>query len=57
MSDEIQRRSYWYCEECDHKDHIKPMPSSKEAFYNAVDRTGGYKCPKCKSLGYHPVAW
>ena len=55
MSEDHERAgTYWQCEECGHKDSNKPMPKNREKFY----REGrDIKCPKCKSVGYHPVGY
>ena len=56
----VPKRVFWFCEECGHADHNKPLPPDREAFYQNLDvrltRVGytGYKCPSCRSMSFLP---
>lgn len=51
-------KPFWRCEECGHKDHKKPMPADRVAFYRGLGITkDSPKCPKCKSVGFMPVGY
>lgn len=58
LEDEPQETvKYWMCEECGYKDHGKPMPLNRAAFYLRVEKFGHAKCPKCKSQTFAPVGF
>lgn len=47
-------KPYWRCEECGYENRTKAMPKDREKFYSL---NKAYKCPKCKSESFIPVAW
>jgi hypothetical protein len=49
----MEKPPYWYCEECGHEDHVRAMPKDRESFYLIEE----HDCPRCKSLGFHPIGW
>lgn len=49
-----QRKPFWICQECGHKDTNKPMPTDRDKFYARAESP---KCPKCKSVGFVPQGW
>ena len=52
-----QKKPFWLCQECGHKDVVKPMPEDREKFYERVDKKGSPKCSKCKSEAFMPVGF
>lgn len=54
IDDEYEARTnpFWRCEECGHKDHAKPMPTDREAFYA---KQQAETCPRCNSEALTPI--
>lgn len=56
-------KAYWFCDECGHADHQKPLPPDRALFYANLDKRrertgdGGYKCPRCKSMSLLPKGY
>ncbi len=56
MSDKLsETKPFWRCEECGAEDHTKPMPESREKFYQKVELA--HKCRVCKSQALMPVGF
>jgi Zn ribbon nucleic-acid-binding protein len=47
-------KPYWQCQSCGHKDHKKPLPKDRDAYYRNPKPA---KCPRCKSDDMAPVGF
>ncbi len=51
---DVPASPYWFCDECGYKETNRAMPTDRAKFYAKPPQI---KCPKCRSIGFHPVGF